>query len=380
MSFIKIIQVGDRERALLVDSGRFIRVLEPGRHFVATFGRHIEAILCPLSDIVFRADWTETLVREHPAVVERYFTAVETRDNELAIVYANGKIMRVVGPGKRMLFWKAHIDIRAEVINFIENPEVPRHAFNGLLRVARDLSSRDLLATFLTVEESKIGLLFMDNRLIRTLEPGMYGFWLMGPVLRLDQIDLRTLPLEIAGQEILTKDRVSLRVNISAQFRVVDAVKAKTSVKDFNEHLYRALQFAVRQSLGRKTLDEILAEKVDVDPAIAEAVRSDMAAIGLEVGPIALKDIVLPGEMREILNQVVAAEKQAQANLIRRREETAATRSLLNTARLMEENPLLVRLKELETLEKLSEKVERISVSGGFDGLLNNLLVSAVEK
>ena len=187
-------------------------------------------------------------------------------------------------------------------------------------------------------------------------------------------------PLEIAGQEILTKDRVSIRVNISAQYRVLDAVKAKTSVKDFAEHLYRALQFAVRQSLGRKTLDEILAEKVDIDPAIADAVRATMAAIGLEVGPIAIKDIVLPGEMRDILNQVVAAEKQAQANLIRRREETAATRSLLNTARLMEENPILVRLKELETLEKLSEKVEKISVSGGFDGLLNNLLVSTAGK
>ena len=251
--------------------------------------------------------------------------------------------------------------------------------FGGLLRIARDGASRDVLVTFLTVEESKIGLLFIDNRLVSTLSPGTYAYWIMGMAVRLEQMDLRTQPLEIAGQEILTKDRVSIRVNISAQFRVVDAVKAKTAVKDFNEYLYRALQFAVRQSLGRKTLDEILAEKVDVEPAVADGVRTAMAAIGLEVVTIALKDIVLPGEMREILNQVVAAEKQAQANLIRRREETAATRSLLNTARLMEENPILVRLKELETLEKLSEKVERISVSGGFDGLLNNLLFSRVE-
>ena len=378
LSFLKFIEVGDRERGLLIDSGRFIRVLEPGRHIVHTLGRHIEALMCLLAE-PFRTDWAEILTRERPEVVERYFTVVEARDGEVAIVYANGKVLRVIAPGKRMLFWKASFDIRAEVINLAEAPEVPAHAFAGLLRIARDGASRDVLVTFLTVEESKIGLLFIDNRLVSTLSPGTYAYWIMGMAVRLEQMDLRTQPLEIAGQEILTKDRVSIRVNISAQFRVVDAVKAKTAVKDFNEYLYRALQFAVRQSLGRKTLDEILAEKVDVEPAVADGVRTAMAAIGLEVVTIALKDIVLPGEMREILNQVVAAEKQAQANLIRRREETAATRSLLNTARLMEENPILVRLKELETLEKLSEKVERISVSGGFDGLLNNLLFSRVE-
>jgi regulator of protease activity HflC (stomatin/prohibitin superfamily) len=96
-------------------------------------------------------------------------------------------------------------------------------------------------------------------------------------------------------------------------------------------------------------------------------------SFGARVGEIGLKDVVLPGEMRDILNKVVTAEKQSQANLIRRREETAATRSLLNTAKLMEDNPLLVRLKEMETLEKIAEKVEKITV-GGFDTLLRDLV------
>jgi regulator of protease activity HflC (stomatin/prohibitin superfamily) len=158
-----------------------------------------------------------------------------------------------------------------------------------------------------------------------------------------------------------------------AEFQVVDALQAKQSVKDYAEHLYRVLQLAVRQTLGRRALDEILAEKVDIDEKVAADVRHEMAAFGVRVGAIALKDVILPGDMREILNQVVTAEKQAQANLIRRREETAATRSLLNTAKLMENNPLLVRLKELETLEKIAEKVEKITV-GGFDALLSDLV------
>jgi len=70
----------------------------------------------------------------------------------------------------------------------------------------------------------------------------------------------------------------------------------------------------------------------------------------------------------------VTAEKQAQANLIRRREETAATRSLLNTAKLMEDNPILIRLKELEALEKIAGKVEKISVYSGLEGLLERTI------
>jgi regulator of protease activity HflC (stomatin/prohibitin superfamily) len=114
----------------------------------------------------------------------------------------------------------------------------------------------------------------------------------------------------------------------------------------------------VRQSLGKRTLEQALAEKTDIDETVSAEVRREMQNYGVRVSEIALKDIILPGDIREILNQVVTAEKQAQANLIRRREETAATRSLLNTAKLMEGNPLLLRMKELEALEKIADKVE----------------------
>ena len=145
-------------------------------------------------------------------------------------------------------------------------------------------------------------------------------------------------------------------------YEIVDAAAARTGVRDVNGYLYRTPQIAVSQSL---------AEKTDIDEAVSAEVRREMEVYGVRVGGIALKDIILPGDIRDILNQVVTAEKQAQANLIRRREETAATRSLLNTAKLMEDNPLLVRLKELETLEKIADKVEKITVVGGLNALLD---------
>ena len=95
--------------------------------------------------------------------------------------------------------------------------------------------------------------------------------------------------------------------------------------------------------------------------------RSKLTAYGIELDGVGVKDIVLPGEMKTILAQVVEAEKSAQANVIRRREETAATRSLLNTAKVMEGNPIALRMKELETLERVAERIDKISVFGGLD-------------
>lgn len=94
---------------------------------------------------------------------------------------------------------------------------------------------------------------------------------------------------------------------------------------------------------------------------------------GRQLG-VGVKDVILPGEMRDILNGVVQAEKLAQANVIRRREEANATRSLLNTAKLVEQSPVLMRLKELEALEKVTEKIGQLTVFGGLDGVLKQLV------
>ena len=179
---------------------------------------------------------------------------------------------------------------------------------------------------------------------------------------------------DVTGQEILTRDKVSLRVNITAEYSVTDAKKAVTLVQDYSEALHRALQFAFRKTLGALTLDELLSDKVSVDAAAADHVRKEMAKIGLTVGEISLKDVILPGDMRDILNQVVTAQKEAEANIIRRREETNATRSLLNTAKVMSENPVMLRLKELEAIEAISHNVDQLTIHNGAQGLLTNLV------
>jgi regulator of protease activity HflC (stomatin/prohibitin superfamily) len=366
--FIRRILVGDRNRALVVQAGRFQSILMPGKYWFWTFGRALEFGIYDLKTIVFESPWSDYLAGERKDIADRYFTTVETSDAQVAVVYLDGKLARVIGPGKRVLFWKGPVSVTSEIIEVKDGPDVPVRLATAVARLGPAAG-----ATFAQVEDGKTGLLYLEGRFVRALEPGFYGFWNAAGAPRVEVVELRWQTLEIPGQEILTQDKVSIRVNVWAEYRVADAVKAKQSVKDYAEYLYRALQLAVRQTLGRRTLEEILAQKVDIDESVANTVRQEAGAVGVLMGAMALKDIILPGDMRDILNQVVTAEKQAQANLIRRREETAATRSLLNTARLMENNPLLVRLKELETLEKIAEKVDKITV-GSFDTLLSNLV------
>jgi regulator of protease activity HflC (stomatin/prohibitin superfamily) len=257
------------------------------------------------------------------------------------------------------------VAVTFERIDVTAEPEVPARLVAPLARLGQAS-----LALFTLVDEGKRGLVHLDGRLIRELGPGAYGFWTAVAQPKVAITELWRQTLEVTGQEILTADKVGVRVNVSAVFEVVNAAAAQAGVTDVREHLYRTVQIAVRQYLGKRTLEEMLAEKTDLDAAVAETVRRDMEPLGVRVGVIALKDVVLPGDVRDILNQVVTAEKQAQANLIRRREEVASTRSLLNTAKLMEDNPILVRLKELEALERIADKVEKITVVGGMNALL----------
>ncbi len=215
---------------------------------------------------------------------------------------------------------------------------------------------------------------YVEGRLTGTLEPGLHAFWNCGPSVMVDVMGLRVKTLEVQGQEILTRDKVSLRVNLTATYRYVDAEKAVRAAKDPLDHLYKEIQFGLRAAVGTRTLDALLEDKAAIDRAVAQRVVDRFAGIGIAVEGVGVKDIILPGDMKVLLGKVVEAEKAAQANVIRRREETNATRSLLNTAKVMESNAVALRLKELETLEKITEKVGSLSVYGGLDGVLNEMV------
>ena len=223
------------------------------------------------------------------------------------------------------------------------------------------------------VPTGQVGVLKVDGVVVRLLAPGPAAFWRFNRDVSVELVDMRLQAMEVSGQEILTRDKVALRINLAANWRYTDVLLAFAQLAKPVEHLYRELQFALRAAVGTRTLDELLERKELIDQLVATQLREQFTALGIEVVGVGVKDIILPGEMKMLLAKVVEAEKAAQANVIRRREETAATRSLLNTAKVMEDNPVALRLKELESLERIAERIDHISVLGGLDGVLNSL-------
>ena len=175
---------------------------------------------------------------------------------------------------------------------------------------------------------------------------------------------MRQLQLEVNGQEILTKDKAAVRANFVLQYRILDLEKALIDTHDCVKQLYGMTQLALREYMSSFTLDEVLEKKEEVAVFVKKALMENAGQYGLEVIGGGIKDIILPGEVKEIMNKVLIAQKQAQANTITRREETASTRSLLNTAKLLEENEMLFRLKEMEYVEKIADKITGITVGG----------------
>jgi regulator of protease activity HflC (stomatin/prohibitin superfamily) len=366
------VTVNDGERGLLVRNGSLVRVLEPGRHTLFDPLRELSVETCKVVNAELPFDRYAVIKAERPDLAARLFEAVETGANDLAVVSFDGRQAYVLGPWQQHAYWKVATGVSVERIDIATDPLVsPRH-------LTLFVSARTRYMSETVVENHESGLLYLEGRLVQRLAPGRHTYWNVNRKVEVKRVDLRPQVVEITAQEMLTKDRIALRVTLTAFRRIVDPERAAAAANDVDTWLYRLIQFAIREAVAGRTLDEVLSARNVLDAELRDFVRARLGETGIEVSDIGVKDVILPGEIRDLVNKVVEAERTAKANLIRRQEETAATRSLLNTARLMEDNPLLLRLKELESLEKLVEKVGRIDLHAGegqgFDALLDRLI------
>ena len=368
----KKITIRKGQLGLLVKACDYTHILEAGEHRLSWFGKQ-EVTIVELNGGDVAEDLANYLRRFRPEWVDAYCLAVDTAGHDVAALYRNGILVEIIPPASRRLFWQDG-SLSVELLD-TRDVRVPESIMNAVLqpRSGAAVKGRDSILT-VNVAAWHVGVLKIDGVTQPLLPPGLSAYWKVNHLVDADVVDTRLQLMEVSGQEILTKDKVNLRINLGANWQYSDVLQAFSQLTKPLDHLYRELQFALREAVGTRTLDELLEDKQIIDEVVSAQVKTRMASFGMDVASLGVRDIVLPGDMKTILSKLIEAEKSAQANVIRRREETAATRSLLNTAKVMENNPVALRLKELETLERVAERIDKISVFGGLDNVLNGLV------
>ena len=353
---LKKMILSENQKGFLFKNGKYVKLLDAGKYYLFG-GRSIE-VSNVNQPIVSNRCALDTLLSDRE--IARQVAVVEVEDQQLALHYVNGKFSSVLLEGK-YAFWSTFDKHEFKLVDIstpIVDPTVPQYIFSKLPQT---------LYMKVEVAEYQKARLYFDRKLEQILDAGIYYFWKTSTKIDVQYVDTRLTQMDITGQEILTADKVSLRINFVLHYRVTDYVKILTEIDNFEEQMHVAAQMALREYVGQYKLDEILENKAQLSAFVFDKLKTKEKDLFVDILDAGIKDIILPGEIRDIMNTVLVAEKRAQANVITRREEVASTRSLLNTAKLMEENQTLYKLKELEYAERIFKNVGNISLSGNGD-------------
>lgn len=353
---MKKIIINENQRGFLFKNGKYVKMLTAGKYYTS---KNSEIELAYLDEPIHSVNCSLETILSDKVVLENV-SVVEVKDQELALHFIDGNFSSVLGQGKHA-FWSC-VNKHEYTIVDISEPEVseniPEYVFSKI---------PSAYYTKIEVAEYQKARLYYNAKFVKILDAGTYYFWKNGVKIDVGFVDTRLTQMNVAGQEILTQDKVSLRINFICNYRVTDYVKVLTEIDDFAEQMHVAAQLALREYVGKYKLDEILENKSQMSEFVLSKLKSKEKELYVEIVDAGVKDIILPGEIREIMNTVLVAEKRAQANVITRREEVASTRSLLNTAKLMDENQTLYKLKELEYVERICENVGNINLNGNGD-------------
>lgn len=372
------IVLSEGEKGLLFNHKQFIRVLDAGQHRLSRLGNDYEVRTFNIKKHKGLQTSEEVLflLKKYPARFVDSVDTVNTTSSQIAFIYNKDMLVDVLPPSQEAFLWKTAEGLHVEYQEVEDTSVIDKALFNRIKQqtnVFQKLYQHELIAAATIAEQHK-GLQYTDDCFVAVLPAGKHAWWTINANMKVVAVDMRLQNMEISGQEILTKDRVSIRLNLLATWQVTDVEKLVLQVKNYTDFLYREMQLALRTVVATKTLDELLADKNLLNSEIRDLVEPMAAEYGIHLKTVGVKDVILPGEMKDILSKVVEAQKTAEANIIKRREETQATRSLHNTAKVMENNPVLLRLKELESLEKITSQIGQLNVYGGLDGVMNGLV------
>lgn len=362
--FIKRTKIRSFEIGLLFRDGEFQGLLETGTHWFVDLFNQVRVDVVSKRTPFFVHNELDMIVKSGD--LKDHAIVLDLQEHERALVWIDNRFVRVL-PAGLYAYWTGEKNVRVEVVD--ARVVQFKHAELGVM--IKSPMAAPLLDIY-HVQRDHAGVLFVDGSFVETLGPGAYAFWRGGATASVIEIDLRETMLEVGGQDIMTADKVTLRLNGVVTYKVADPRVSVCKTEDAQLALYRETQLAMRAVVGGRELDAFLVNKDEVAKELEDAVRSRANELGLQIASVGIRDVILPGDMKELLNRVVEAKRVAEANLISRREETAAMRSQANTAKLLADNPTLMRLRELEVLEKIASSGQ-LSVVLGDKGLADKI-------
>lgn len=350
------------ERGLLFQNGDYIKSLEPGKYSFLSFLKY-KVVILDVTKQRFNVKFDLDILADDDKLLSE-LDIIDVKDNQLVLHYIDGKLSDIYKTGK-YAFWNIHKKNDFKVIDMTKpeiDEDIEKNIFNS-----KNIFHPRLRDKYVEihVQPYEKAVLFYNNNFVKILDAGRYFYWTKYVDVTADKIDMRQSQLDMTGQEIMTADKVTLRLNFFCQYKVTDVLKVTLDIKQYVNQIYILIQLILREYLGTIKLDDLLKMKQEVADYVLSRLKEKESEMGIEFIYAGIKDVILPGEIKDILNTVLIAEKKAQANVITRREEIASTRSLLNTAKLMDENKTLYKLKELEHIEKICERVGSISLNGG---------------
>ena len=361
----KRIHIRSYEVGLKYRHGEFVGLLGPGKHLMVASTRKTMVRVVSQRDPWLIDDQLDVIVKS--GVLADKAGVLDLVDDQRALVWIDGRFSRILGPGL-YAYWHGVRDVRVEMVTITQG-RFEHKELASIVRVAEASRFLDVCK----IGRDNVGVLFIDGRYEGQLAPGLYAFWKDAADARVVELDMRESQVDVSGQEIMTADKVTLRMNAIITFVVKDARRTVSASSDVRQSLYRETQLALRSVVGAQELDAFLSGKDDLIEELEQSVRDRAETLGLEVKSVGIRDVILPGDMKDLMNKVTEAKKAAEANLIARREETAAMRSQANTAKLLVDNPTLMRLRELEVLEKIAS-AGNMNIVLGENGLADRVV------
>ena len=209
-----------------------------------------------------------------------------------------------------------------------------------------------LLASIKQIDEYERGVLFSFGKYKKTLTP---GWKIVLPIIQsYKKVDIRTKVVDVPEQDAITKDNVSIRINAVVYYKIFDASMAILEVENFYYAVSQLAQTTMRNAVGEVSLDELLSEREKISQKICEIIDKATDPWGIKVENVELKDVSLPEEMKRVIARVAEAEREKQAVITKSVGEIEASNNLAIAANKLNENPVAVHLRTLETINDLS--------------------------